>query len=74
MKTTKPCHCCDGTGRELDPVVLGGQMRELRTKVGLSLRSMSELLHISAPYLCDLELGRRNWSVPLIEDYKRLCK
>lgn len=45
-----------------DHVAAGAEMRARRRKAKLSLRSVATRLGISAPYLCDLELGRRAWS------------
>lgn len=36
--------------------------RAIRKKRGVSLRAVARHLGISAPYLSDLELGRRNWN------------
>ena len=71
MKHERPCHHCAGTGKEVDPVALGKQMRLLRTRAGLSLREMARRMEVSAPYLCDLELGRRGWPPARITAFKR---
>lgn len=41
-------------------------MRALREDAGHSLRSLAEEMGFSAPYISDLELGRRLWSTDLI--------
>lgn len=41
---------------------LSAELRRLRKKRGISLRSMAKSLKIKAPYLSDLERGNRNWS------------
>lgn len=64
------CKHCNGTGKVLDHASIGSEMRSLRMKRGLSCRSVSKGMGISAPYLSDLELGRRNWSSKLIDLYK----
>ncbi len=48
-----------------DHSATGHAMRERRKKAGLSLRTLAERMGLSAPYLCDLELGRRAWSEQL---------
>lgn len=70
----KACHCCQGTGKELDHREVGLKMRELRKKYRLSLRSLGRRLRLSAPYLSDLELGNRKWNDMLIAAYRRHCK
>lgn len=44
-------------------------MREARLKAGLSLREMARRLKMSAPYVSDLELGRRGWTEKKIEQW-----
>lgn len=48
---------------------IGREFRELRTKLGFSLRFTAKLLKISAPYLSDLELGRRSWKPEKLNSY-----
>ncbi len=38
----------------------GESIRDTRKSLGLTLREVSRKARISAPYLCDIELGRRN--------------
>lgn len=38
---------------------MGQRLRELREKAGLSLREVAKAAKISAPFLSDVELGRR---------------
>ncbi len=40
-------------------VTLGQRLRELRERAGLSLREVAKAAKISAPFLSDVELGRR---------------
>lgn len=65
MKTT-PCKRCNGTGTEPDRTETGKRMRALREDAGHSLRALAEEMGFSAPYISDLELGRRLWSTDLI--------
>lgn len=53
---------------QIDHVATGDEIRKYREWLGLSLRSAAKLLKLSAPYLSDLELGRRNWSAGLVLD------
>jgi transcriptional regulator with XRE-family HTH domain len=45
-----------------DDRVLGAWCRRQREGAGLTLRSLAKRLKISAPYLSDLEHGRRRWT------------
>ena len=49
----------------------GEEARRIRKKEGYSLREIAKAMGISAPYLSDLELGRRGWSDKLIETFSR---
>jgi len=46
-------------------------MRVLRKKNKVSLRAAAKTMKISAPYLSDLELGRRIWDDAKIEAFKK---
>lgn len=72
-KRTKACHCCDGTGKELDHTVVGAEMRALREKAELTLDALAAKLGFTKPYLSDLERGKRNWNDDLIAGYRRAC-
>lgn len=74
MKQTKPCHCCAGSGRELNHVAVGSEMRALREFHRLTLAGMSNRMKLSLSYLSDLERGRRNWNDDLITKFKEACK
>ena len=51
--------------REVDNTKAGQMIRAARTKAEVSLRRLALAMGKSAPYLCDLELGRRNWTPEL---------
>ena len=71
---TMTCPKCDGTGAVLDPRMVGQQMRELREHNDVSVREVARRLNLSAPYVSDLELGRRSFNEELIERYKSALK
>lgn len=48
--------------RQVDHSATGAALRDRRIYKRLSLRSLATELGISAAYLSDLELGRRNWT------------
>lgn len=48
---------------------LGYMMRKLRLAQSVSLRSQAKRLKLSAPYLGDLELGQRGWTLAKVEQY-----
>lgn len=64
------CKCCNGTGKVPNQVSVGSAMRAERKIANVSLRRMAKLIGISAPYLSDLELGRRVWSENRINEYR----
>lgn len=43
-------------------IKLGKELRRLRKKAGISLRTMATSLDLSAPFLSDLERGNRTWT------------
>ena len=47
--------------RQIDHKATGDAMRQLRKCHRLSLREVARFLKLSAPFVSDLELGRRNW-------------
>lgn len=74
MNKTKSCHCCQGSGTELDHGQVGAELRLLRESRNLSLDDVSVKMKLSAPYLSDLERGRRNWTEDKIARFKLACK
>ena len=57
------CPECHGAGKVKDREDIGFQLRKLRLAKGLSLRKTAKAMGISAPFLSDLELGQRGWSI-----------
>jgi transcriptional regulator with XRE-family HTH domain len=53
--------------QEINHAEAGKQIRTLRVKNNISLRRLAVALKISAPFLSDMELGRRGWSVERFE-------
>ena len=54
--------------RLTDHRATGVKMRDARKQAGISLRDAAKWLDISAPYLSDLELGRRNcWTQDYVD-------
>jgi len=50
---------------DVDNTKAGSMIREARTAAEISLRRLAVAMGKSPPYLCDLELGRRNWTPEL---------
>lgn len=67
----KPCPKCGGTGKIQDDVLVGKALRKERTEAGLNLREIARRMELSAPYVSDLELGRRIWRGELITRYRK---
>jgi predicted transcriptional regulator len=66
------CPRCNGTGQVRDPREYGAAMRKLRELAGLSLRHVATRMGITAPYLSDLELGRRAFNNVRVIQYRRI--
>lgn len=49
-------------------------LREERLLARLSVRELAIKLKLSAPYVSDLELGRRSWRPELVERYLAALK
>lgn len=47
---------------EVNHVEAGAIIRSLRKEHGMSLRTLAKEMDYSAPFISDLELGRRNWT------------
>lgn len=50
------------TVEEINHIEAGRRIRNLRYKAGMSLRRLAKEMGLSAPFISDLELGRRNWT------------
>lgn len=59
---------------EIDHGRTGMRMRELRNSRQISLRSVATEMGYSAPYVGDLELGRRHWTKELARRYEVALK
>lgn len=58
--------------RVTDNAATGQLMREARQRAGLSVREMARRLGQSAPFVSDLELGRRGWNDKRIEQWAKV--
>lgn len=56
----------------IDHVATGNDVRGERESRGKSLRLVAREVGISAPYLSDLERGRRNWTEELFDKIKEV--
>lgn len=63
-----PCPRCGAPHRVVNPLWLRWQ----RETAGLSQREFGALIGFSAPYLSDLERGRRDCTLVIREAYERL--
>lgn len=57
----------------IDHEETGFQARQYRESKGVSLRRVAELMEFSAPYVSDLELGRRKWDQEKLEKFAWAC-
>ena len=69
---TLRCPKCAGRGLVPDPFVIGVALRAERKAARFGLREVARELTISAPYLHDLEHGRRAWTQELIDRYRTI--
>ncbi len=67
---TEGCECCNGIGRikRLNPL----WMRLMRECSGISLREVAKKLKLSAPYISDVELGKRAGNSDIWNYYESL--
>ena len=54
----------------VDHVQTGQNMSAFRRVAGISLREIARRMKLSAPYISDLEHGRRNWTQDKLESYR----
>ena len=70
LKTMTKCSKCNGAGMlKIASAVL---MRAVRINAGISLREMARRLNFSAPYLSDIERGRRACPRDVLTAYEHL--
>lgn len=50
----------------IDHIKTGARVRNARLRAGVSLRELARRLNLSAPFVSDLERGRRNWTTTLL--------
>lgn len=68
----KQCPRCDGAGSIR--IVSPESLRQTREAAGISLRTVAKRLKLSAPYVSDIELGRRNCPEAVEKFYRKLEK
>lgn len=69
-RITIKCRACNGTGTHVvaDPESL----KQARVKAGISLRQLADKLGFTAPYLSDIERGRRACTFIIESAYNEL--
>lgn len=67
----RECEHCAGTGKQIDQRELGESLRAYRMSAGKTLGDVASALGFSKAYICDLELGRRDWRKDLVVRYRR---
>jgi len=70
----EPCSKCGGTGKQIDQRAFGEAKRKARLRAGWSLRTVAKRMHFTAPFISDLERGRRNWLPHHITAYDEALK
>lgn len=70
----KPCHCCGGTGKENDAVLIGHKLKKRRQAAGIQQKYVALRMGVSASFLSDLEHGRRYWTQTMIDKYMEVVR
>jgi transcriptional regulator with XRE-family HTH domain len=70
----RQCVSCAGTGRQIDSVLLGPLMQQLRNKSGMTQAAVAERMGVSVGYVIALESGNRNWNDELIRRFQKAVK
>jgi transcriptional regulator with XRE-family HTH domain len=70
LPTTPPTMSSDS----LDHAAIGALIRKARTSKRIGLQDLAMAMAVSAPYLSDLERGRRNWTVERYAQAVKLIK
>jgi len=70
LSTFRNCPKCGGSGHIAD--IDREALRTIRQDSGLSLKKMAKRIGVSAPYLSDIELGRRGCPDYVVEAYNKL--
>jgi len=71
MNKTANCHCCGGTGKELDHARVGSELRAYRAVRNLTMARVAKRMGLSESYVSELERGKRNWNDALVERYRK---
>ena len=56
---------------QIQHAATGTEARIARKARLISLREMARRMNVSAPYVSDLELGKRNWNMTKIRAYEK---
>lgn len=67
----RDCSYCKGTGKEMDPIGVGAEMRRLRRAARKTQQEVGDYMHLCKQHICALEKGNRNWNEELISNYKK---
>lgn len=70
----KPLELVTHLVRVPDNIATGQLARQARYYAGLTLREVARRLKLSAPFVSDLELGRRKWSEKRIRQFANALK
>lgn len=57
--------------QQINHAETGKLVREMREAKGISLRQLAKQMDVSAPFLSDMERGRRNWTTARFEQAER---
>lgn len=72
--TNDICPACLGTGKIVDRIALGRQLRALREQAGISLQEMSWRLRTSTARISYMETGKRPWTPRIMNAFIAECE
>lgn len=74
MNPTQKCHCCQGTGKEMNSKGIGHSLKVRRLLLGIKSQHIAKKIGVSGSMLSYLESGKRQWTEMLIQKYRRALK
>jgi hypothetical protein len=67
----RKCHCCDGSGKELDNYEVGAALRKRRLAADKTLAQIARAMSYTITHIHHLERGIRNWTPDLVKRYEK---
>ena len=71
--TTTTCPRCYGTGTDPDWRATGAARKAARIAAGITARLVAKRMGVKPPFLCDLESGKRRFTLARLAAHKAAC-